>query len=232
MTTNRTKNDLATDAESQSKMQRQPRADLKPWFLTLDDLVGPIDSGQLFDEGRPIEIDVGSGRGLFLVNAAESNPETNYLGIEIDYREGRRAARRLQKREMSNARVLGGDVARAFDRFVRPGSVAAVHVYFPDPWWKKKHKKRRVFTDQLADRMARVLEPGGFVHSWTDVAEYFEVIRGLMDHHADFEVLQPPAERPAGHDLDYRTSFERKKRKEGQPIYRGLWRRKGFGNQS
>lgn len=206
--------------------QQQPRLDLRPWFLTLDDLDGPIEYARLFEREHPVEIDVGSGRGLFLVNAAETHPETNYIGIEIDYREGRRAARRLQKREMPNARVLGGDAKRALEHLVPPHSVAAVHVYFPDPWWKKKHRKRRVFTDEFVALVARVLEPGGLVHSWTDVAEYFDVIRGLMDHHPDFEVLPPAPERQAEHDLDYRTSFERKKRKEGWPIYRGLWRRR------
>lgn len=211
-------------------MQHASREDLSPWFLTLsdvdDDSAGVLDWPVFFGNDHPVQIDVGSGRGLFLFTAATANPGVNYLGIEIDYREGRRAARRLKKREMPNARVLGGDVQRTFSQYVRPHSVDAVHVYFPDPWWKKKHRRRRVFTDRFVDLCARVLKPGGFLHSWTDVAEYFDVIRALMDHHDRYESLPPPAEREPEHDLDYQTSYERKKRKSGLPIYRGRWRRR------
>ncbi len=88
-------------------------------------------------------------------------------------------------------------------------SVAAVHVYFPDPWWKRKHKRRRLFTDEFVDLAAATLESGGLLHAWTDVEEYFGVIRALMDHHAAFEALAAPAEQAPAHDLDYQTSFER-----------------------
>jgi len=207
-------------------MTTPPPVDLKPYFLTLHDLDGPLDWKTFFGNDHPVEIDVGSGRGLFLVNAGVEHPEINYLGIELDYKEGRRAARRIQKRQMPNVRVLGGDVRAAFDRFVPPGSVSAVHVYFPDPWWKRKHKRRRVFTDDFADRLVTVLQPGGIVHSWTDVEEYFGVISALMDHHPAFVPLPPPPERPPQHDLDFQTSFERKKRQLGCTIYRGCWRKR------
>jgi len=149
----------------------------------------------------------------------------NLLGIETDYREGRRGAKRLKKRNFPNARVIGGDVKIAFTKHIPPGSVSAVHVYFPDPWWKKKHRRRRVFTDEFTDLAAQVLKPGGLLHSWTDVEEYFGVISGLMDHHPRYENLDPPEERDPANDMDFQTSFERKKRKAGCPIYRGLWQR-------
>jgi tRNA (guanine-N7-)-methyltransferase len=208
-------------------MRNPPTVDLKPYFLTLHDLDGPIDWSGFFGNEQPVEIDVGCGRGLFLVTAATVEPRTNFLGIELDYREGRRGAKRLWKRQLPNARVLGGDVRDAFARFVPEASVAAVHVYFPDPWWKRKHRRRRVFTDEFVSQMHRVLQPGGLVHSWTDVEEYFGVISGLLNSDQRFEPLLPPSERPAGHDMDYQTSFERKKRKAGCTIYRGMWRKTG-----
>lgn len=206
-------------------MPRLAPPDLTPWFRTLHEYEDPFDWSEMFGNDNPVEIDVGSGRGLFLFHSAEANPEINYLGIEIDYREGRRAARRLKKRNFSNARVIGGDARIAFIKHVEPGSVSAVHVYFPDPWWKKKHRRRRVFTDEFADLAAEALKLGGQLHSWTDVEEYFEVISGLMDHHPRFETQSPPDERDPENDMDYQTSFERKKRKEGWPIYRGLWKK-------
>ena len=209
-------------------MPRQPpTTDLRPWFLTLDDVSPPLVWRGFFGNDHPVEIDVGCGRGLFLVRASEQQPQTNYLGIELDYQEARRGAKRLWKRRAANARVLGGDVRRAFADYVPPASAAAVHVYFPDPWWKRKHRRRRVFTDEFVDQCARVLRPGGLLHSWTDVAEYFEVISALVDHHAAFEPLPPPAEREPEHDMDFQTSFERKKRQIGETIHRGRWRRVG-----
>lgn len=207
-------------------MQHNPPVDLRPWFLTTGDLGGPLDWAEFFGNDNPVEIDIGSGRGLFLVTASDANPNVNYLGVEIDFREGRRAAKRLKKRESPNARVLGGNVRDAFEKFIPHASLAATHVYFPDPWWKRKHRRRRVFTDELVTQMHAALVDGGLVHSWTDVEEYFEVIQALMDNDARFETLTPPAEISPEHDMDYRTSFERKKRKAGCPIYRGLWRKK------
>ena len=136
-------------------MRPPPTEDLAPWFLTLDDLDGVLNWSEFYGNDHPVELDIGCGRGLFLVNSATAHPETNYCGIEIDYREGRRTARRLKKRTMANARVLGGDARVALEKLVKPRSVAAVHVYFPDPWWKRKHRRRRELV--LAPRARRWL---------------------------------------------------------------------------
>lgn len=212
-------------------MQKNPpRTNLKPYFLAIDDIYeeydGKLDWPAFFGNDQPVEIDVGCGRGLFVVTAAEAHPERNFLGIEIDFREGRRGAARLQRRELSNARVIGGDTNIAFTKMIEPHSVAAIHVYFPDPWWKRKHRSRRVFNDRFVDLCSNLLVPGGFLHSWTDVEEYFGGISSLMDHHDDFETLPPPEQRDPEHDMDYQTSYERKKRKLGLPIHRGRWQRK------
>ncbi len=207
-----------------------PPTDLKPYFLVLDDIDqeygGRLDWPVFFGNDKPVEIDVGCGRGLFVFSASGNRPDTNFLGIEIDYREGRRGARRLQKQERPNARILGGDVNVAFTRMIEPHSVEAIHVYFPDPWWKRRHRRRRVFTDQFATLCAGLLRPGGHLHSWTDVEEYFGVISSLMNHHELFEACPAPEERGPEHDMDYQTSFERKKRQAGWQIHRGLWQRK------
>lgn len=207
-----------------------PSVNLKPFFLTMDDIVeeydGKLDWPTFFGNDHPVEIDVGCGRGLFVVTAAETHPERNFLGIEIDFREGRRGAARLKRRDLTNACILGGDAKVPFTKMIEPHSVSAIHVYFPDPWWKRKHRSRRVFNDHFVDLASRLLMPGGLLHSWTDVEEYFGVISSLMNHHADFVTLPPPDEREPEHDMDYQTSYERKKRQLGLPIHRGRWQRK------
>jgi len=206
-------------------MPHPPPTDLRPFFLTLEDLDGPIEWSEFFGNSNPVELDVGSGRGLFLVSAGSEHPEVNYLGIELDYREGRRAARRLKKRNMPNVRVLGADARVALASYIAAHSVQAVHLYFPDPWWKRKHLRRRLVTDEFVDQLALVLQPGGLLHSWSDVEDYFRIIAALFDHHPRFEKLPPPDQTEPIHDMDYRTSFERRKRQDGCTIWRGLWKR-------
>ncbi|HUQ68283.1 MAG TPA: tRNA (guanine-N7)-methyltransferase, partial [Planctomycetaceae bacterium] len=175
---------------------------------------------------QPVELDIGCGRGLFLVNSALTNAEINYCGVELDYTEGRRGAKRLHKREQPNARVIGGDAKDFLRTRVRPQSVSVAHVYFPDPWWKRKHRKRRLFNEEFVELLSRVVMFGGEVHSWTDVEEYFEVISGLMNHHADFETLAPPDGHAPAHDMDYQTSFHRRRTQAGAPTFRGRWQRR------
>lgn len=207
-------------------MQTAPIKPLKPWFQTIADIGTSLNWPEFFHNDNPVELDIGCGRGLFLFNAAVTTPQTNFLGLEIDFREGRRTATRLMKQNLPNARVIGGDCRVLLTEMIAPGSVEAAHVYFPDPWWKKRHQKRRLFNDEFMRLLARILRPGGFVHHWTDVADYFEMAQGLMDHHPEFIRCPAPAEREANGDMDYHTSFERKKRKLGLPIYRGLWQRR------
>ena len=119
--------------------------------------------------------------------------------------------------------MLGGDARVAFDKFIPDSSVSEVHVYFPDPWWKKRHHKRRIFTDVFVERVTKALKNGGELHFWTDVEEYYERVVNLMDHAPQFIKREAPEEKLPEHDMDFQTSFERKKRKEGWIIHRGLW---------
>lgn len=200
--------------------------DLRPYFTALDEVEGVLDWPVVFGNSNPVEFDIGCGRGKFLVDSAISHPETNWLGLELDFTEGRHGAKRLAKRELPNARVIGGDAKQFMANHVRPHSVDVARVYFPDPWWKRKHHKRRLFTDEFADQLALIVKHGGYVHSWSDVGEYFEVISSLMNHHTEFVPQEPPPE-PAGlDDNDFLTGFHRRGRRMGCTIHRGLWLRK------
>ncbi len=206
--------------------------DLSPWFTHLKELPPPpLALAAFFGNDRPVELEVGTGRGLFLTTAGEAHPDINFLGIECDLKEARRAATRFQKRQYPNVRLVGGDANVFLPRYLPAGSMQAVHVYFPDPWWKKRHRKRRIFNPAFVAECARLIPPGGLLHSWTDVAEYFTVICSQINISPAFRELPPPEEREASHDMDYHTSYERKKRKEGLPIYRARWERLPLASQ-
>ncbi|WP_165221443.1 tRNA (guanosine(46)-N7)-methyltransferase TrmB [Aquisphaera insulae] len=188
-------------------------------------LVNPLSWHDLFGDGREIELEVGSGKGLFLANSAREHPDRGYFGIEISKKYARLAAERAVKAGLTNVRVWPGDAGPVVGKLVPDASVAAVHVYFPDPWWKKRHKKRRVFTESLVASVLRILKPGGRLEVATDVEEYYEVIRALVA--AEPRLPEQPAMslREPEHDLDYLTNFERKFRIEGRPIHRASYRK-------
>ena len=183
----------------------------------------PIDWRALYGNDHPVEIEVGSGKGLFLLNAATARPDLNFFGIEIIRKYQLYAATRIAGRGLANVKTCCGDAKLVLRDYAPPGSVAAVHVYFPDPWWKTRHKKRLLFTPEFAELVLRTLRPGGRLHFVSDVRDYFEMVTGLLAGVAGFRSLPPPEPADPRHDMDYLTNFERKFRKEGRPIYRSLY---------
>jgi tRNA (guanine-N7-)-methyltransferase len=202
-----------------------PSLDLSRHLKTIDELPRPWRPEVLFGRRGPLEVEVGSGKGLFLRGAAAARPDVNLLGTEISRKYARFAAAALAKRGLAGAVVVHGDALRLFAEILPEASVAAVHVYFPDPWWKKRHKKRRVLRESFLRDVERVLVPGGTLHFWTDVEEYFretlELLAGVTRLDGPFEVAEEEAE----HDMDYRTHFERRTRQHGEPVYRCEFRK-------
>lgn len=180
----------------------------------------PIRWSEVFGDDHPVELEVGSGKGLFLANAAARRPDRNFVGVEVARKYAGKAADRVARRGLANVRVCAGDARRFLAEFVPPRSLAAIHIYFPDPWWKARHKKRRVFTDEFVNDVARALVLGGDFWMTTDVEEYFGVMRALMAGHPEFQAEPMPEPTEPAHDLDYLTNFERKYRIEGRPIFR------------
>jgi tRNA (guanine-N7-)-methyltransferase len=189
----------------------------------------PFDWRTAFGNERPVELEVGFGKGLFLLTAAQAHPDVNFVGVEIVRKYQLYAATRLAKRGLTNVRVACADV-RLFLPRIPASSLQAVHVYFPDPWWKKRHHKRRVFTAEFVAECIRVLRLGGRLHAVTDVAEYAEVMSALLAERADLQPLPPPLENSPTHDLDYLTNFERKFRKQGKPIYRMTYEKQALSS--
>ena len=183
-------------------------------------LSGPLDWGAIFGRPGPIEIEIGSGKGGFLVEAATRFPDTAFLSIEWAgaYAEGLRD--RIRRRDLRNVRVVRADAGPLLEEAVPAGSVRAIHIYFPDPWPKKRHHKRRLVTPAFAGAVAEALEPGGELRLVTDHREYFDGARAVLDAEPRLE----PAEVPA--DMVDLTNYERKYQAEGRPIHRARYRRR------
>ena len=202
-----------------------PSLDLSGHWKDVADLVDSWQLDTLIDRSAPLEVEVGSGKGLFLERATGERPEHNFVGIEVSRKYSRFSAARLARRERHHALMLHGDAFQVFAKHIREASLHAVHVYFPDPWWKKKHHKRRIMQDSFLQEVVRTLVPGGRLHFWTDVQAYFEealeCIRAFPQLEGPFEVVEVAA----AHDLDFQSHFERRTRLDNLPVYRSEFER-------
>ena len=206
-----------------------PAIDLTGHVRTFEQLPRPFRAEALFGRTAPLEVEIGSGKGLFLRTAAAERPEVDFLGTEVVAKYAQFAAAGLAKAGLRNAVVIHGDALRIFQELLPDEALAAVHVYFPDPWWKKRHKKRRVMRESLLLDVQRTLRPGGSLHFWTDVEEYFETTLALLAARTTLVGPLPVPEEPAEHDMAYRTHFERRVRKANEPVFRSEFRKAARG---
>jgi tRNA (guanine-N7-)-methyltransferase len=181
----------------------------------------PIDWQALFGNDRPVEIEVGFGKGLFLLMQAQARPDANFLGIEIERKYALLGATRMARRLLPNVKLACTDARWFMKERVAKASVSALHVYFPDPWWKTRHRKRKLFTLAFADQCVRVLQGAGRLHFATDVADYFAETLVLLNGIAALRPLPAP---PSA--AEAMTNFERKYRQERRAIHRALYEKK------
>lgn len=190
--------------------------DLSYHLVEMEWLNGLVSAQSLFGQTAPLEVEVGCGKGLYLAQAAQAHPTHLFLGVEISLRYAKYSALRLLKTGVRNARVIHGDAQRFFHDHLPDQAVCAVHVYFPDPWWKKRHRKRRVLNSVFLRSVERVLQPGGRLHFWTDVEEYFQTTLQRITQETSLQGPFTPPESPQA----YRTHFERRTLLQGLPVYR------------
>lgn len=170
--------------------------------------------GELFPAGGDVEVEIGSGDGTFLMASARRRPDRNFLGIERSPSKAKRIEERLRKLGASNVRLLQADAACVLATMLPTASVAAYHVYFPDPWPKRGHASRRIFRPTLVDELARTLRIGGSLFLATDVASYASIAHGLVRGHPAFAETSTGADHPG-----LTTAFARKYRAAGRPLY-------------
>lgn len=127
----------------------------------------------LFGNENPVEVEIGCGKAKFLLARAAENPGINFLGIDVAWKWMKYAVERSGKRRIENARFLRADAREAVKHGMRPGSVSIFHIYFPDPWPKRRQQKRRLVTGEFLRLLHERLVPGGFVELATDHLDYF-----------------------------------------------------------
>jgi tRNA (guanine-N7-)-methyltransferase len=197
------------------KLIDYPEISIKP-----ERLEGRISFGNFFVKPYPVHIEIGSGKGTFLVNQAQAQPEINFLGVEWANKYYRYAVDRIGRWGLSNVRLIRTDAAEFIAEHAPDSSVSCFHIYFPDPWPKKRHHKRRFICEKNMAELLRCLAPGGIINIATDHADYFEQIERVIDF-AGEQLERIDFIKPAGADTDEwaGTNFERKYLKEGREIY-------------
>ena len=175
--------------------------------------VARLDLVQLFGRTAPLHVDLGCGDGSFLCEMAQQFPKRNFLGIERLTKRVEKVRRKTEKIE--NVRVLHADTLFAVRHLLPRNSVEAFYLLFPDPWPKRRHQFRRIFTRDFLEAAAAALEKHGILRVATDQLDYFHQIERVSRAHLQFQAVAPllDAVLPV-------TQFERKFREQSAPIYR------------
>lgn len=174
---------------------------------------------QIFGNDRPVAVEIGPGRGDFLLAGARRDPARNFYAIERSAARARAIDAKLTRDGLQNARVVSAD-ATCLIELLPATSVAAFYVQFPDPWWKRRHHRRRVWTPRFVAALRRALVADGTVELTTDVGDYFALAQRYLAADPGLEVVT------IGHPTDLRTSFARKAAQRGAMIYRSVHRRR------
>lgn len=184
------------------------------------DILSRLDLAAVFPGVQDVEVELGSGDGSFLAEYAALNPGRGFLGVERLLGRLRKLERKAQRRGLSNLRVLRLEAGYVLQWKLASGTVSALHVYFPDPWPKRRHWKRRLVNEAFVEEAARILRPGGQVFLRTDNEPYFVQMREVFGRSSRFvEVDYPPEQ------ASVVTDFERDFNAQGIPTLRVAYRR-------
>jgi len=197
-----------------------------------DIIVDPPGEGEVvdpmtwFDSPGPFELEIGCGKGGFLLSRARTNPHIRMLGIEWAAKYYRFCADRMARWNLTNVRVMRTDAKPFLMHQLPPGCLSVLHLYHPDPWPKKRHHKRRIVQADFVDAAAGVLAVGGAWLIQSDHEEYFRAMTASLDGHRAFERAAWEATGVEPNEEWSGTNFEIKYAREGRPIYRAAYRRR------
>lgn len=177
-----------------------------------------LDLPALFGNNNPVILEIGFGNGDSLAEMALAQPDKNFLGIEVHRPGVGHLLIRIGTNELNNVRIISHDAVDVLKNCIRDNSLYGVQLFFPDPWHKKRHHKRRIVQADFLDLVARALQPEGFFHAATDWENYAEHIRDAISRHPSFSNLSESdyIERPDSRPL---TKFEQR----GHRLGHGVW---------
>ncbi|HET7625410.1 MAG TPA: tRNA (guanosine(46)-N7)-methyltransferase TrmB [Verrucomicrobiae bacterium] len=199
--------------------EKQSKPDLPASLLVvLPSITERLDVFSLFAKTQPLEVELGCGDGSFLLNYAKLHPERNFLGVERLSGRVKKIDRKGRRAELSN--LLGVRIESTyFLEYLLPRhSAVALHIYFPDPWPKRKHWKNRLINERFPALARQALTPGGIVYLRTDDANYFEQMKSVFAASAEFSRIETPDELSA-----VRTDFEEDFQKRGIATHRAAY---------
>ena len=173
-----------------------------------------LDLQEMFGNANPVILEIGSGKGRFLLETAMERPDLNIIGIEKSLHYHRVIRDRFLKRDLRNVRLINHDAFGVLQKMIPDASLAEVHIYFPDPWPRKRERKRRIIRPEALEAIKRVLVDGGMGIYVTDHQEYFESAAPLVE-----AAFVRSERRIPGPDDPPRTNYEAKYREEGRPIF-------------
>ncbi len=182
----------------------------------LAELGVPLPVDRLLAGDGDWEVEIGFGKGRYLVRRCEEDPDRRFLGVEVAAEYWGHFVDRARRRGLRNWVAVRGEALYLLSSVLPRGFAAAVHVYFPDPWPKSRHHKRRLFDPQTVDLVIGLVRPGGHLYFATDFLEYGEIVRGILESYPGIRVER----RDRVWDEGPRTNYEAKYITEGRPILR------------
>jgi tRNA (guanine-N7-)-methyltransferase len=207
-----------------SRGQQRAHAELLPRF-GLPYRAAPIDWRAAFGREAPVVAEVGFGMGETTAEIAAANPAIDYLAIEVHTPGVGSLLKRIEENAITNIRIVQHDAVEVMRDMVPAGSLAAIHIFFPDPWPKKRHHKRRLLQRDFVELAATRLEPGGVLHVATDWRDYADEVLGLLgEMRALRNTAQGFAPRPAWRP---ETKFERRGRRLGHGVWDIVFEKRG-----
>ncbi len=171
-----------------------------------------LDLPALFGRTAPVVLEIGFGMGESTATMAQAQPELDVLAVDVHTPGQGNLLKLAEAAELTNVRLVSGDARILLTSMLPPASLQAVRVFFPDPWPKARHVKRRLVTAEFADLVARALVAGGTLHVATDIEAYAEQARAVVHAHPDLQVTDEPPWRA-------RTKFEHRGLDAGRPAY-------------
>jgi tRNA (guanine-N7-)-methyltransferase len=185
----------------------------------LDSILRPINLSRLFAREQPLEVELGCGDGSFLVDYAAANPDRNFIGIERLLGRIRKLDRKGHRGSLTNLRGIRIESAYFLEYLLPGASTSAVHLYFPDPWPKRKHRRHRLVNERFPELCRRALKPRGMVYLRTDDRDYFEQMEAVFEKTPGFVPEQTPLELSV-----VLTDFEREFNARGIATLRAAYR--------